>query len=157
MMPIVRSWRQSYPFLVIATIVVVATGDFFVYGHRLGWTAAIVAAAMLLALATRDTRFLGTFGGRVVWLATIGLFAAMVEQPTLLNLAYLFICLSALALTNSQGWEADFTRWAGRWMRWAVTGWARVFFDNGIAMRWLVRRGFPPMLARGIAAWIVPV
>lgn len=54
MVPIVRSWRQSYTFLVIATIIVVATADFFLYGHRLGWTAAIVAAAMLLVMATRD-------------------------------------------------------------------------------------------------------
>src|SRR5688572_27936917 len=152
-----RSWRQSYAFIVLGTLAVVWAADFFLYGHRVGWTAAVVAAAMLMVLAIRDTKFLGLTGGRSAWLATIGLLAALVEQPTWLNVLYILVCLGTLALINTQGWDNDFVRWLGRFGRWIATGWARLFLDNGVAMRWLIRRGFSPTLARGIAAWVIPV
>ena len=152
------SWRQSYSFLLVATLILVALADVFLYGgHRIGWTAAIVGGAMLVVLVARDARFLGSLGGRIVWLATVGLLLALVEQPTWLNITYLFVCLSALALTNAQGWDSDFVRWLRRWTRWAATGWAKFFFDNGIAMRWLVRHGLPPGVARSLVMWVIPL
>ncbi|MEA2710911.1 MAG: hypothetical protein QOF78_3512 [Phycisphaerales bacterium] len=154
---IFRSWRQSYTFLVLATLAVVAAADFFLYNHRIGWTAALVAAAMLMVLAIRDTTFLGISGGRIAWLATIGLLFALVEQPTWLNILYIFVCLGVLALINTKGWDNDFVRWLRRFARWLATGWTRLFLDNGVAMKWLIRRGFSPALARGIAAWIIPL
>lgn len=155
--PRLRSWRQSYALLVLATFAVVWAADFFLYGHRLGWTAAVVAGAMLVMLAARDTRFLGTLGGRIAWLATLGLLVALIEQPTWLNVLYIIVCLGTLALVNTQGWDDDFMRWLARFGRWAGTGWTRLFLDNGLAMRWLIRRGVSPTLARGIAAWVIPV
>ena len=155
--PHLRSWRQSYAFVVLATFAVVWAADFFLYGHRLGWTAAVVAGAMLLMLAARDTRFLDARGGRVAWVATLGLLVALIEQPTWLNVLYVVVCLATLALVNAQGWDNDFVRWAGRLGRWVMTGWTRLFLDNGLAVRWLVRHGFSPTLAKGIAAWLIPV
>ena len=76
---LLRSWRMSYGFLFAGTIAVVAIADFLLYGHRLGWTAALVAAAMLMVLAIRDTSFLGVTGGRIAWLATIGLLVAIID------------------------------------------------------------------------------
>jgi hypothetical protein len=153
-----QSWRQSYAIVLLGTVGVVAAADYFIYrGAGLGWTAALVAGAMLFALAVRDTRFLTTFGGRVVWLASIGLLFALVEQPTWLNVLYALVCVSTLALINSSGWTGDFVRWLQRWLLWAATAWSRVFLDNGVAMRWLVRRGLSPTLARGVAAWVIPV
>ena len=153
----VRGWRQSYALLVLGTLAVVAAANYFLYGHRVGWTAAVVAAAMLAVLAIRDTTFLGISGGRVAWLAAIGLLAALVEQPTWLNILYVLVCLGVLAIINTHGWDNDFTRWLARFGRWLATGWTRLFLDNGVAMRWLIRRGFSPTLARGIAAWVLPV
>ena len=153
------AWRQSYPVVLLGTLIVVAAADFFVYDneHSLGWTSALVAAAMLMVLALRDTTFLGVTGGRVAWLATLGLLAALIEQPTWLNILYLLLCLATLALINAQGWDNSFTRWLARLVRWIATGWTRLFRDNGIVMRWLIRGGVSPALARGIAAWIIPV
>ena len=155
--PRLRSWRQSYALLLLGTFAIVWAADFFLYGHRLGWTAAVVAGAMLMVLALRDTKFLGITGGRIAWLATIGLLVALIEQPTWLNVLYILICFGTLALINSQGWDNDFVRWLGRFGRWLAVGWTRLFHDNGLAMRWLIRRGFSPTLARGIAAWVIPV
>jgi hypothetical protein len=44
-----------------------------------------------------------------------------------------------------------------RLSRWIVTGWAQVFLDNGLVVRFLIRRGVSPRSARGMAAWIVPL
>ena len=62
-----------------------------------------------------------------------------------------------LALINAHGWESDFVRWLRRLARWLITGWTRLFRDNGVAVRWLIRRGFSPALAHGVAAWIIPL
>jgi hypothetical protein len=152
-----RSWRQSYAFVFLGTLGIVAAADFFMYGHRLGWTIAAVAAAMLAVLCIRDSRFLQTTGGKLAAAAMVGLLVALIEQPTWLNVTYALICLSVLALINSGGWTSDFTRWLQRWFRWLGTGWARLFLDNSIAMRWLIRRGFSPRMAKGIAGWVIPV
>src|SRR5687768_687295 len=151
------SFRRSYAFIVMATLAVVALADFLLYGHVLGWTAAAIAALLVGVIALRDTRFLTTFGGRVVWLATLGLFIALIEQPTKLNLFYIFICISALALINSHGWESDFWRWTKRWTHWLFTAWTHLFSDNSTAMAWLIRRGISPALARAIVAWTIPL
>ena len=155
--PRLRSWRQSYALVVIGTFGVVLAADRLLYDSRsLGWTSALVAAAMLAVLAVRDTRFLDMRGGRIAWLATVGLLLALIEQPTWLNVLYILVCFATLALINGHGWDNDFTRWLGRFGHWLAVGWTRLFRDNGLAMRWLVRRGFSPTLARGLAAWIVP-
>src|SRR5437763_9027430 len=124
------SWRRSYAFVVVATLIVVAAADFFLYGHTLGWTAAIVAAALLAAVAARNTTFLRTTGGRVFAVAAVGLLFALVEQPTWLNVTYALLCLGALAVINAMGWEPDFWPWVQRLGKWAATGWAQVFLDN---------------------------
>lgn len=157
MMEFASSWRRSYTFILCSTIAVVALADYFFYDHPVGWPAAILAGAMLALLATRSMRFLATTGGRVVALAAIGLLVALIEQPTLLNVCYVLVCLSALALTNSLGWDNDFTRWLGRFARWFNNSWAGLFLDNGLVVRWLVRHGLPPGVARTVAAWTVPV
>jgi hypothetical protein len=155
--PRLRSWRQSYALVVLGTFAVVLAADRLLYDSRsLGWTSALVAAAMLAVLAVRDTRFLDMRGGRVAWLATVGLILALIEQPTWLNVLYILIGFATLALINGHGWDNDFTRWLGRFGHWLAVGWTRLFRDNGLAMRWLVRRGFSPTLARGLAAWLVP-
>ena len=158
-MPIhsIHLWRKSYLVLVLATLALVALADRLLYAQRVGWTAAVVAAAMLAVLALRDARFLKLPGGRVTWLAALGLLLALVEQPTWLNILYILLCLSVLALINAHGWDSDFVRWLRRLAAWLLSGWARIFLDNGVVMRWLVRRGFSPTLARGIAAWIIPL
>src|SRR4051812_12102887 len=115
------SWRRSYLSLLVATVIVVATADFFFYGHAIGWTAAAFTAVMLILLSARDNRFIETVGGRVCALAAVGLIAALIEQPTQLNVTYAFICLGALALINTGGWVADFPAWVLRLGRWLAT------------------------------------
>ena len=155
---ILGTWRKSYPVLLLGTIAVVVAADFLLYGsHRLGWSAALVAAAMLALLAVRDTRFLAHTGGRIAWAAAAGLLLALFEQPTWLNILYILVCFAVLAIVNTHGWDSDFVRWLRRLARWLFTAWTRLFLDNGVVMRWLVRRGFSPTLARGLAAWIIPV
>lgn len=157
MVAVLRSWRQSYALIFVATVALVAAADYLIYrSTTLGWAAAIVAVAMLLLLALRNAAFFTLPGGRVTWLASVGLLAALVEQPTRLNVLYMLLCLSVLALINAHGWDSDFARWLRRWARWALTGWTRLFLDNGVAVRWLLRRGFSPTLARGLAAWVIP-
>src|SRR2546428_354041 len=151
------SWRRSYAFVLIATVLIVAAADFFLYGHALGWTAAAVAAVMLAAIALRNTAFLRTTGGRVFALAAVGLLFALVEEPTWLNITYAVLCLGALAIINSMGWEPNFWPWVRRIGTWLAIGWAQLFLDNGLVVRFLVRRGFSLRSARGIAAWIVPI
>ena len=152
-----HTFRRSYVYVPLATLAVVVVADFLLYGHVLGWTAAAIAALLVAVIALRDTRFLATFGGRVIWLATLGLFVALVEQPTKLNLLYVFLCISALALTNSHGWESDFWRWTKRWTHWLFTSWTHLFSDNSIAMRFLMRRGLSPAIARVILGWALPL
>ena len=62
-------------------------------------------AVMLAALLMRNSTFLATTGGRVLTVAALGLLFALVEEPTMLNIAYVVLCLAALAVTNSLGWE----------------------------------------------------
>jgi hypothetical protein len=81
----------------------------------------------------------------------------LVEEPTWLNITYALLCLGALAMINSSGWEPNFWPWVRRLGKWLGTGWAQLFLDNGLVVRFLVRRGFSLRSARGIAAWIVPV
>jgi hypothetical protein len=150
------SWRRSYAFVVFSTIAIVSAADFLLYNHTLGWTAAAVAALMFAAIALRNARFLRTTGGQVFAVLMVGLLVALVEQPTWLNIAYALLCLAALAIINSSGWEPDFWPWIGRIGRWLGVGWAQVFLDNGLVVRFLLRRGVSPRTARGIAAWIVP-
>jgi hypothetical protein len=150
------TFRRSYAFILAATALFVAAADFFFYGHPIGWTAAALSGVMFCLLAARDSTFLQTMPGRILTLALVGLIASMVEEPTWLNVSYAILCTSALALINAEGFDNDFLRWLGRFFTWVLIGWTRLFVDNGIVMRWLVRRGFSPRLARGIAAWILP-
>ena len=157
MTAVLHTWRRSYTFVCLATVLIVAAADFFFYGHKVGWTAAAMVAAMFCLLSARDTRFYGTVVGRAFTLGLIGLLFALVEQPTWLNATYALLCLSGMALINTMGPESDFVPWLGRWTRWLSLGWTRFFLDNSVAMRWLMRRGFSPAVARTVAAWTVPV
>src|SRR5438309_9291862 len=112
------SWRRSYALVLASTVLIVAAADFFLYGHPLGWTAAAVAAVMLAALTLRNTAFLRTTGGRVCALAAVGLLFALIEEPTWLNIAYAVLCLGALAIINSMGWEPNFWPWVQRIGKW---------------------------------------
>src|SRR4051794_40840707 len=87
------SWRKSYTFVLIATACIVAAADVFFWHSAIGWTAAAITAAMFALVAARDTRFLGTVGGRVFTIALVGLLFALVEQPTWLNVTYALVCL----------------------------------------------------------------
>src|SRR3954468_10782888 len=118
-------WRRSYSFVLLATLIVVAAADFLLYGHPVGWVAALLAGLMLVLLAMRDATFLTTPGGRVIWLAAAGLLLALVEQPTWFNVSYIIVCLGALVVINRAGWEADFWPLARRFSRWLATGWTR--------------------------------
>lgn len=151
-----RFWRRSYAFTAGATVVVVAFADFFFYRHVVGWTAALIAAMLIGALAFRQTRFLSSIGGRLLFLASVGLLLALVEQPTWFNVSYLIVCLGGLALTNHRGWESDFSRWVQRWIRWAMTGWTRLFLDNSVVARWLMRHGISMSWSRRLSAWSIP-
>jgi hypothetical protein len=152
----VRSWRRSYAFTLAATVMLVAAADYFFYGHIVGWTAALIAAMLIGALVFRESKFLASVGGRALLLASVGLLLALVEQPTWFNIAYLIMCLGALSLTNRRGWESDFVRWFRRWTRWAITGWTRLFLDNSLAARWLMRHGVSPTIAKKISGWSIP-
>ena len=152
-----ESWRRSYGFVLIATVAVVFTADSLLYNHRLGWCAALVAAALLGVLALRDMSFLAHAAGKITWAAAAGLLLALFEQPTMLNILFMLASLAVLALINSSGWDSDAIRWLRRIVRWFLIGWTRLFRDNGIVTCWLIRRGLSPTLARGIAAWIIPV
>jgi hypothetical protein len=152
-----RSWRKSYTFLLLATACIVMAADFFFWHAAVGWTAAAITGAMFALVAARDTRFLDTISGRVFTLALVGLLVALVEQPTWLNVTYALVCLGAISLINAQGGERDFLPWVRRFGRWLGLGWARIAVDNSTVARWLVRRGFSPRLARGTAAWILPL
>jgi hypothetical protein len=134
----------------------VAAADYFFYGHIVGWTAALIAAMLIGALVFRESKFLASVGGRALLLASVGLLLALVEQPTWFNIAYLIMCLGALSLTNRRGWESDFVRWFRRWTRWAITGWTRLFLDNSLAARWLMRHGVSPTIAKKISGWSIP-
>ncbi len=152
-----HSWRRSYTFVAIATLLIVAASDFFFYGHTIGWTAAAISAALLCLIAARDTRFFDSTLGRALTLAAAGLLVALVDQPTTLNIAYMILCLSGISLINTAGATSDFTNWLRRWTRWLSLGWTRIFLDNTTAVRWLVRRGFSLRGARGLAGWVIPV
>src|SRR5687767_12733861 len=150
-------WRRSYAVLLAATLVTVAFADFFFYGHMIGWTAAAFAVVLLTAMAFRDSRFLRRAGGRLVLLASIGLLFALVEQPTWLNVTYTILCIAALAIVNTSGWQPGFPEWAKRWTSLLLTGWMRLFADNSVVIRCLARHGISPTTARGILVWVVPV
>ena len=152
----VTVWRRSYVVLLAATLVIVAAADFFFYGHTIGWTAAAFAAVLLAVLAFRDARFMGTVGGRVVLLASIGLLYALVEQPTWLNVTYTILCIAALAIVNTSGWQPGFPEWVKRWSALLLTGWMRLFSDNSVMIRCLARHGISPATARGVLVWVVP-
>jgi hypothetical protein len=151
------SWRRSYSFVLTATLLVVAGADYLIYGHALGWTAAMVGAALLVLLSMRDFGFASTVGGKVIALAAIGLLLALVEQPTWLNVTYALLCLAGITLINHFGWQPEFWPWVRRLTRWLCTAWLWPLHDNSIVMRWLVRRGFSPAVARGLAAWLIPL
>lgn len=156
-MEMMTNWRRSYAVLLAATLVTVAVADFFFYGHMIGWTAAAFAVVLLAAMAFRDSRFLRSAGGRLVLLASIGLLFALVEQPTWLNVTYTILCIAALAIVNTSGWQPDFPEWAKRWTSLLLTGWMRLFSDNSVVIRFLARNGISPSTARGIFVWVVPV
>jgi len=155
-MDTVMRWRRSYAVLLTATLVIVAAADFFFYGHTIGWTAAAFATVLLAMLALRDGRFMRTVGGRVVLLASIGLLYALVEQPTWLNVTYTILCVAALAIVNTSGWQPDFPQWVKRWSLLLLTGWMRLFSDNSVVIRCLARHGISPATARGVLVWVVP-
>ncbi len=156
-MQTLTSWRRSYAVLLTATLLCVAAADFFFYGHMIGWTAAAFVLILLTLLAFRDTRFLRPAGGKLVLLAAIGLLVALVEQPTWLNVIYIILCIGALAIVNTFGWQRDFPEWAKRWADLLATGWRRPFSDNSVVIRCLARYGVSPVAARAVLAWVIPV
>src|SRR6185437_6171120 len=153
----IHSWRRSYTFVVIATVLIVAAADFLFYGHTIGWTAAAIVGAMFSLICARDTRFFNSIAGRTFTLAIGGLLVALVDQPTTLNVTYALLCLSGISLINAFGLESGFVRWARRWLNWITWGWARILLDNSVAMRWLARRGVSPKVARTFLAWTIPL
>jgi hypothetical protein len=156
MVPVLRSWQRSYALTVFATIALVASADFLFYRHVIGWSAAILAALLVAVIAFRQTPFFRSLGGRILLVASSGLLFALAEEPTWFNVTYLIVCLSAITIAQHRGWESDFVRWARRWAHWLVTGWTRLFVDNGLAMRWLIRHGVSPGAARSVTKWILP-
>ncbi len=151
------SWRRSYAVLAIGTLVSVAVADFLFYGHRIGWTAAAFTLVLLVLIAIRNSRFIVTSGGKIVAVAAVGLLAALVEQPTWLNVLYTILSLGGLAILNAFGLPRSFPEWAKRWGRLLATGWMRLFSDNRVLIRWLARRGISPTVAKSLIAWVVPV
>jgi hypothetical protein len=149
--------RRSYGVLLTATLLTVAAADFFFYGHMIGWTTAAFAMNLLIFLALRDSRFLKPAGGKIILLAAVGLLLALIEQPTWLNITYIILCLGALGIINTFGWQRDFPDWAKRWGRLLATGWLRLFSDNSVFIRCLARYGISPAVARNIFAWIIPI
>ena len=156
-METLTTWRRSYTVLLSATLISVAAADFFFYGHRIGWTAAAFALVLLVLLAFRDTRFLRPAGGKIVLLGAVGLLIALIEQPTWLNVTCIILCLGALAIVNTFGWQRDFPEWAKRWGDLLATGWLRPFSDNSVVIRCLARYGVSPNIARAIFAWLIPL
>ena len=152
-MDTISSLRRSYGLLVTATLLTVAAADFFFYGHMIGWTTAAFALILLIFLALRDSRFLQPAGGKIVLLSALGLLFALIEQPTWFNIAYIILCLGALGIINTFGWQRDFPEWARRWGHLLATGWMRLFSDNSVFIRCLARYGIPPSVARNIFAW----
>src|SRR5215204_4733761 len=119
--------RRSYGVLLTATILTVAAADFFFYDHMIGWTTGAFALILLIFLSLRDSRFLQPTGGKIILLAALGLLFALIEQPTWLNVIYIILCLGALGIVNTFGWQRDFPDWVKRWGNLLATGWLRVF------------------------------
>lgn len=151
------TWRKSYPFIASATLIVVAMADFLIYGHPIGWATALLAAVLLGLQIVKSTRVAKSFGGRIMLLAAAGLLVALVEQPNSLNITYIVVCLATIAITNTLGWDNDFTRWLKRFALWLNNSWASLFQENGRVVRWLMRYGFSPGIAKWVAAWVLPI
>ena len=136
----------------IATLAVVAAADFFLYRGARASAGPRPSSrpAMLVVLAVRDTRLpQHRSADASCWLATLGLLARTGRAADAGSTSlYILVCLSALALINSAGWETNFCPLGAALGALGGRRVGQVFLDNGLAMRWLVRHGLPLALAR---------
>jgi hypothetical protein len=123
-----------------AAIALVAGADLLFFGHVVGWSAGLFAGALVLALVARPAA--GRAGGwprRAVAVAAAGLVFALCEEPTLLALGMSSIAIVVLAMISGQGAAGGVGEWLRRWVRFLVLGWARIFQDLRVQVKWLQR------------------
>lgn len=150
--------RRGYLFLLGATALAVALADWLFYGHAIGWTAALFAAAVIALLAARDGGFLRTWPGRAVTLAAGGLLAALVEEPAPLAVFMTCLAVGMLAVLNRNDWPGGAREWAARLVSALGVSLTRLVADNRLAARWMRRHPFSLRSpVRAATMWLLPV
>ncbi|MDB5304171.1 MAG: hypothetical protein JWM97_1720, partial [Phycisphaerales bacterium] len=140
-----------------------ACADLLFYGHVVGWSAALFAAALLAVLVARPAKGrAGRWPRRVVAGAALGLVGALVEEPTLLAVGMMSIAIVVLAMIGRQGVAGGARDWLRRWVRFLAVGWARIFQDVNVQVKWLqrhpaARSGGRLLPLRVVWVWALPL
>jgi hypothetical protein len=153
------NWRGSFTLLTTACLGLIALADWLFYDHTLGWTTALFAAVLVCVMCIRSTRFLRIgFAGWILFIATLGMIALLVEEPTPLTVPYAILLLGTLALINANGWTSSVAAWVNRWVQLIVLGWLRPILDNRLVAQWIARSPITRVSRSwGIGGWILPV
>jgi hypothetical protein len=158
------NWHRTTYFVLVACVALAVLWDFLFWGHPVGVSAAIFAAAIGILLFVRAPALRKTMQGRLMTGVVLVAVAALVEEPSWMAIVIALVAMGTLVLVAQH--DLNLLRdsapaWLGRWMALGVLVWARFCRDNVLVARWLVRH---PRLDRrlfgtvkAVAWWVLPV
>ena len=152
------NWRRSGVMLGIAMAITATMADLFFYGHPIGWTAGGALLLMLGLVLLRSSRPRDGGPIRVLVILCAALAAALIEEPTRLNVACAIAAIGTLAIALRSDMEHDVAGWCRRWGGLLVGPIVRPLVDGRLVGRWVKRH--PRSLAsplRLIGLWVIPV
>ncbi|MCH9808381.1 MAG: DUF4173 domain-containing protein [Alphaproteobacteria bacterium] len=155
--PIRLSQPHPPPFLPYAAATLVALGDFLFFDHGIGWTAALFAATLLLAMAALHRNLITSMQGRIMFALLAGLCLALIEQPTFLAVILFTFGLAAFALSDQPKVVADALKWLGNSAAFLLLAIVRVFADLGEMPNWKHHRAVANFPTAMFKAWIFPL
>ena len=130
-------WGVRLVFCAVSVVLV----DWLFYGQPIGWTVALYAALLAVAVTARNARARRSPTGRTLIALVAGLVLALVEYPGALATILITTGIISLAIFRGSASVNAAPRWAARVLVFPLIEWARVFIDLRLVQKWQCRRG----------------
>jgi len=150
--------RGSVSVFVVLCLGLIAAADVLFYRQHLGWTLGIFGVLLGIAISIRSERYLQTWPGRVVALATLLVCLTLVEHPGPLRGVLAAVGLVSIMIINRRGFTVSVPSWIARWIEFVGRCIAQAPLDLAIGNKWKRTHGAPkPVWQRVVINWVVPV
>jgi len=120
----------------VTCLLLIILADFLFYEHRLGWTGALFALGVILALVGHNARVFDAPGARLIVPLSFGLIGALIESPARLPITFLVLSIAYLGAARNQERLTNGLGGLKLALSFVLLAFFRIFSDVGIARRY---------------------